>query len=186
MQLKMWRPADVPVPSIPVPDGFTMRTMRDGEAAAWAACCLGEFGIEEACEEAFAKKGMLLIPQDRIFFICENDVPVATATARVQDGAPFLHYISVRPDRRGNRLSKPLIAKVLQTHVADGLSGCYLTTDDFRVPALHTYLSMGYLPVLWTDDARARWEHILSVLGMDSVKAYQLSMKPAPDVTAKA
>ena len=31
MQLKMWRPADEPLPAVNVPEGFTLRAMRAGE-----------------------------------------------------------------------------------------------------------------------------------------------------------
>lgn len=185
MQLKMRRPASCPVPSIPVPEGFTIRSMRPGEEAAWANCCIGEFGIQEVSPEMFRARGMDRISPERIFFICKDDVPVATATARDLDGEPYLHYIAVHPDWRGRKLSKPLIARVLQTHAENGLQGCWLTTDDFRVPAVSTYLSLGYRPLLWTDDARARWEKLLAILGIDSTPAYNLPCEPAPDVTAK-
>lgn len=185
MQLKMWRPADEPLPPVNVPEGFTLRAMREGEEAAWARCCEGEFGIAEASAEAFYRKSMHEISRERIFYICKDDVPVATATAQVSDGEPYLHYIAVHPDWRGHKLAKPLIAHVLRTHADNGLLGCYLTTDDFRVPALYTYLTIGYRPVLWTDDARERWENALRALGIPSVNAYRIDLSPAPDVTAE-
>ena len=91
MQLKMWRPADEPVPVVVVPEGFTLRAMRAGEEAAWARCCEGEFGVSEASAEAFHKKMSEDIPRERIFFICKDDVPVATATAWEEAGERLLH-----------------------------------------------------------------------------------------------
>ena len=35
-----------------------------------------------------------------------------------------------------------------------------LKTDDFRLPAIKTYLNIGFKPDLSTDDYKERWEKI--------------------------
>lgn len=166
-QLKMWRPDSLPIPSTVVPAGFTLRTMRKGEEAAWSFCCLGQFGVEEATVESFySKMDMSTILRSEVYFICENDRPVGTATARRKDGEPYLHYIAVHPDWRGKGLGTPLISAILAHHAAHGRRGCFLTTDDFRVPAVKLYLNMGYMPVYWSDDADERWTKLAEALGI--------------------
>ena len=183
MQLKMFRPADAEIPIIPVPDGFTIREMRPGEEPCWCFCCQGEFGVEDEAVETFNRK--MLEPsyvRENVFFTCRDDKPVGTATARSCDGEAYLHYIAVNPCARGHKLAKALISTVLQRHAEQGRFGCFLTTDDFRVPAVYTYLTIGYIPVLWTDDARERWEKMLALYGMKSCPAYDSLMRPAPDI----
>ena len=91
-QLKMWRPADLPIPSTVLPAGFTLRTMRKGEEADWSFCCLGQFGVEDATAEFFRQRmDMKTILRNEVFFVCENDRPVGTATAQRRNGEPFLH-----------------------------------------------------------------------------------------------
>ena len=51
---------------------------------------------------------------------------------------------------------------LLKTH---GMKTAYLTTDDWRIPAIKSYLRAGFTPDLSTDDFRARWEKILSGIG---------------------
>ena len=173
MQLKMFRPPALPLPEISLPAGFSIRAMRPGEESAWSYCCLGEFGIERVSPEGFeAKIGD--IPISEVFYICADGRPVGTATAQLKDGMPFLHYIAVHPDWRGNGLAKPLIATVLQRHSALGRAalGCSLTTDDPRLPAINTYVKMGYRPVLWSDDAAQRWCAVMALLGLGMLETY--------------
>lgn len=172
MQLKMYRPATLPPPEFDPPPGFTIRAMLCGEESAWSYCCLGEFGIEEVSPQGFLNK-MSGIPISEIFYICDaRGNPVGTATAQLNNGAPFLHYISVHPDWRGRGLAKPLISAVLRRHTALGRAGCYLTTDDPRLPAINAYIALGYRPVLWSDDAAERWLKVMAQLGIPHLEAY--------------
>jgi GNAT superfamily N-acetyltransferase len=91
---------------------------------------------------------------------------VGTATAQLLNGEPFLHYIAVHKDWRGRGLAKPLMSHVLARHAELGRAGCYLTTDDHRLPAINSYLQFGWQPVLWSDDAQQRWEALYEQLGV--------------------
>ena len=172
MQLKMFRPP-APLLKIPPPAGFVLRAMQPGEEDAWSYCCLGEFGIEAVSPRGFQEK-IGDIPISEVFYICAQDRPVGTATAQLKEGKPFLHYIAVHPGWRGKGLAKPLISAVLQRHDALGRGGlgCYLTTDDPRLPAISTYVKMGYLPVLWSQDAPERWRDVMAKLGIDALETY--------------
>ena len=48
----------------------------------------------------------------------------------------------------------------------------HLTTDDFRLSAIKTYLDAGFCPVLYADpdsDQRARWDAVIAALGYGPV-----------------
>jgi len=172
MQLKMYRPNITP-PDIPPPPGFAIRNMLPGEEPAWSFCCLGEFGIEQATPEGFYAKSMEEQALSEIFFICNADgQPVGTATAQLKEDKPYLHYISVHPGWRGKGLAKPLMSAVLQRHAALGRGGCYLTTDDPRLPAINSYVQLGWRPVLWSEDAVPRWQKVMALLGINALEAY--------------
>lgn len=184
MQLKMWRPAEVPIPESPLAEGFVIRPMREGEQVDWAYCCLGEFGVNEVSAKQFELR-YKDFPIDHVFFACKGDKPVGTASARVtEDNEPFLHYIAVNPEYRGYKLAKPLMERVLRCHIAEGRGGCFLTTDDERIPAVKSYLTYGYYPVLWSDDARERWEKALAEVGIERIAAYMPDLTRAEDIIA--
>jgi len=47
-----------------------------------------------------------------------------------------------------------------------------ISTDDFRLPAIKTYLDAGFRPVLWSDpdsDQRGRWDAVIAALGYEPV-----------------
>lgn len=188
MQLKMYRPADLPIPDYPIPEGFTIREMREGEEACWAYCCLGEFA-HEVSPDAY-NRSMAKDPGVRmcdVFYACIDDKPVATCTARTSDtGEPFLHYVACNPDARGHGITYPLISKVLQRHAEFGRYGCALTTDDPRLPAIKIYLKMGFLPVLreGDPDVRTRWGKVIAHYNMKSVKCVNDDYSPnSEDIT---
>jgi mycothiol synthase len=43
-----------------------------------------------------------------------------------------------------------------------------LSTDDFRIPAIAIYLSLGFRPFLYDDDMQNRWKTILYGMGWKS------------------
>ena len=44
-----------------------------------------------------------------------------------------------------------------------------LTTDDFRLPAIVTYLRMGFRPVIDTEETRERWERVCEKIDMPEI-----------------
>ncbi len=50
--------------------------------------------------------------------------------------------------------------------VAAGYREIYLCTDDWRLPAIKTYLNLGYVPLLCTSDMDERWRLVARNLGV--------------------
>jgi len=44
--------------------------------------------------------------------------------------------------------------------IAAGYQRIYLLTDDFRLPALKTYMNVGMAPFLYAADMQGRWKEI--------------------------
>ena len=42
----------------------------------------------------------------------------------------------------------------------------YLTTDDFRIPAIKSYLKGGFYADISTDDFKKRWDNIYEIIKM--------------------
>ena len=161
MTFKMYRPAEFGRAEANIDQGFTIREMRPGEEVDWAFSCLSSFDIESVTPEYYEK---MMAHDDGVrmcdvFFACKDDKPVGTATAKMEKGEPFLHFVAVNPDFRGHKLAQPLIA-------------------------VKSYLNLGFLPVLFEDGVREGWEKELRLFGIKSVKAYNADMTPAEDIVA--
>jgi mycothiol synthase len=90
---------------------------------------------------------------------------VATASARrLPDRYPeagYVHYVGARVSERGRRLGEVVTRRVLVHFVAAGLDQAVLETDDFRLPAVRTYLRLGFVPEPRTPGDARRWSKVL-------------------------
>ncbi|MBO7345179.1 MAG: GNAT family N-acetyltransferase [Clostridia bacterium] len=104
-------------------------------------------------------------PQDTYFFLY-NGQEVATVTVICdpvkKDG--YIHMVATKEEARGKgigNLMSFLAVKILKER---NMQTAYLTTDDFRIPAIKTYLKGGFFPDLSTEDFKNRWEKINQIL----------------------
>jgi mycothiol synthase len=90
---------------------------------------------------------------------------VATAAARrLPDRYPDagdVHYVGARVSARGRRLGEVVTRRVLVHFAAAGLDQAVLETDDFRLPAVRTYLRLGFVPEARTPGEGRRWSKVL-------------------------
>jgi mycothiol synthase len=90
---------------------------------------------------------------------------VATAAARRLPGrypdAGYVHYVGARSSQRGKRLGEVVTRRVLAHFAAEGLDQAVLETDDFRVPAIWTYLRLGFVPEPRVPGDVVRWSAVL-------------------------
>ncbi len=80
----------------------------------------------------------------------EGPVLAATTSARhfAPDAPGYVHWVGADPDHRGKLLGLRVTEQVLHRFREWGLDSAILETDDFRLPAIKTYLKLGFVPVL--------------------------------------
>ena len=69
--------------------------------------------------------------------------------------------------RGGKGIGHAMLRHALRQLEARGCTHSVLTTDDFRLAAIKTYLDAGFVPVIEDDpesDVRARWKSVLDAL----------------------
>lgn len=101
------------------------------------------------------------------FLIEEAGAPIATASVRYQARFPdsgYVHWVGVSPEQRGRRLGTIVMARVLREFIADGRQSAILETDDFRLPAIASYLGQGFVPQYPEPDHEPRWSKIFEIL----------------------
>lgn len=179
-QLKMLRPSSPVIPRA-LPEGYRFSLYRgtEEEVDVWLELCRQgqllptlppEGGADRDWFERMVVNWDGLRPEeDLIFAVDPEGIPVATLCAvRLGDGQGYIHMVATRPDCRGRGLGHASLALGLSMLEARGCPHTYLTTDDFRLAAIKTYLDAGFRPVLWDDpdsDQRARWDAVIAQLG---------------------
>ena len=161
------------LPELEVAEGYMLRTYREGDLAAWGrliAECIGGQYDEAACRESLMMDTPRFAPED-VFFVEKEGEVVGTACAlrkhAAGEGPGYLHMVAVDPAHRGRHLGRVLAAAALRQFRDLGYRDVVLQTDDFRLPAIRTYLGLGFAPVPTHDSHAARWREVCEKLGKE-------------------
>jgi mycothiol synthase len=73
--------------------------------------------------------------------------------------------VGVVPEHSGKGLGVQINLVALHHMVREGRRQAVLETDDFRLPAIKTYLKLGFQPVLVHENQRERWRSVFARLG---------------------
>jgi len=177
-QLKMIR-MPAPVKQVSLPEGFSISTYRPGLDVEWLNICQGlTKGIKPI--EHFVTKVLenpTLCPERVFFVIAPDNHGAATASARLHpEGHGTLHMVEALPEYRGKGLGKAICTVAVGALQALGVPFVDLTTDDFRVPAIKTYLGLNFMPVLYQEDMRGRWTALKESLGRETILVFNEKM----------
>jgi len=152
-----------------LPDGYTIRSFADGDESGWESIIADAFGreVKEGYFDERMRSDHAFRPE-RIFFVTFGDELVATASAwhRPQWGRDvgYLHMVGCRPSHSGKRLGLSVSLAALRHMAKDGRRSALLQTDDFRLPAIRTYLRMGFEPLLVHENQRERWRLVFKAM----------------------
>lgn len=106
------------------------------------------------------------------FFVVEH-IPTGTVVAssvaavykksQHPDGHS-LQWVVSHSDHRGTGAGQATIAAATQALADQAPNYSYLSTDDFRIPAISIYLKLGWKPLLFEDGQYARWKRVFGIL----------------------
>ena len=173
----------------PVPEGWTIRTWRPGEEKIWTELCSNGLtnpydGTTKEWDGAITHRTEI-VPERDVFFLCrENDIPETTLTAYVtSEGFGDIHMVAAAPSIRGNNASRMLLAHgmhKLDKEMTERPRYTELTTDDFRVAAVVTYLKGGFQPVLYENEAdmHMRWKKLCDYLNIHGIEMLNKQGEP--------
>ncbi len=159
-QLHMRRADLQNLPPLQLPDGYTLREYSKDDESGIATLLQTTFGdvwtterVQRELTEAADVK--------QTYVIEHNAEIVATASARLlpqmYPNAGYVHYVAAAPGHAGKKLGYIVSLATLHEFARLGCTSAVLDTDDFRLPAVKTYLNLGFVPH-HTDDTHAeRW-----------------------------
>lgn len=183
-QLKMlWRSRETSFPENPW-KGFDYRpsTGSAEDIRSWVEICKHGLLPPEAGEDSY--RDLLVNWKDYrtsdTWFVEREGTPVATVTAIVhpETRRGYVHMVAASPECRGQGVGGLMNRIACAVFWEAGCEAADLTTDDFRIPAIRSYLSAGFLPVDWDEDMTGRWEAILRELGRSRVEMVDEDGRP--------
>ncbi len=169
-QLRMVRPDLEHLPGIDVPAGYALNTYRPGDETAW--CQIMNTGIgtgwtAEKCRRELTEQEPFMA--DGCFFA--NCAGEAVATACAFDIHPEgvhaaqVHMVCAKPAHRGRGLGRLVTLAVLHYMREREYATAFLGTDDFRIPAIRTYIGLGFIPDYMDDSHQKRWSAVFAKIG---------------------
>ena len=168
-QLAMSR-NDKAIKSIDLPDGYYMRSYKEGDGINWCRCCIdGGLGVEEVSEGTFENRMLndkKVNPENIYFLISPSGDIAGTVTYQYTDDEDTgcIHMVGIEKNYQGKGLAVPLNLYAVKKMIDDGRKKIVLTTDDWRIPAIKTYLHAGFVPVIKSGDTdmENRWEKVMA------------------------
>ena len=175
-QLLMIRP-QIPVTPCKL-DGYEVVVHDDSMIGDWIEISEeltgGKLTREQFVERMYNDKTV-----KRIFYTAESATGklCGTTAAQIKDDSDYgvVHMVCVHRDQKGKGLSRPVCTAVLEFMYAEGVKEISLSTDDFRIPAISLYISLGFLPYLYEDDMYDRWKKIYDILGKSEMVVYDIN-----------
>lgn len=155
------------------PEGVELKTfpqLQNGEKA-WLDIVRYMYpGEQEITEKGFYDRVMIARPyydEKMCYFLMVNGEPAATITVICDYGAKngYIHMVSCKPQFRGKGLGTLMNVIAVDVLKTAGMQTAYLTTDDWRIPAIKSYLKAGFLPDLESEpDYKERWNKIYDII----------------------
>lgn len=156
------------VPSVPdVPPGYELRSVSLEDKHSYTQTFLTAFDDPSP----FGDLMKHALPEG--FFVVEH-LPTATvvaaSTAAVYEKSQHpdghsLQWVVAHSDHRGTGAGQATIVAATRTLADQAPNYSYLSTDDFRIPAISIYLKLGWKPLLFQEGQIGRWATVFEVLG---------------------
>ena len=175
---------DICAPQLPT--GFRFVFYKPGDRDAWINIEISAKELKnhqqgvEVWEKYYGGKDDELIHR-MVFVENELEEKVATATAfydvtgRDNSGAGWLHWVAVRRDYQGMKLSKPLIGYVLNLMKSLGYEHGKIPTQTTTWLACKIYLDFGFRPVPKNaENSRAGWNIVKTLTNHPALDAFEI------------
>lgn len=168
-QLLMWYPSQRSPLVQPVPEPYFLRPFVDGDQTAWSALLNGngQLGTWTA-ERVQGEVDGALVAGGQTFAVCAGELVACAGVydrLRSDEACWEIGWIAAHPLHAGRGLGLQVAAAAVRFALALDSRPIYLLTDDFRLPAIKTYLKMGFVADLSHPSYAERWLRIFGDLG---------------------
>lgn len=170
-QLFMRKPRMDDLPPFAMPEGFALHTHVEGTESTWEDLIEKAFGSRFSFEKCIRNGGGY--KPEYVMYISKDGKDIATVTAVEKEDFPgegWFRMVGSDPEARGLGAGRMAALAALHSLAARGYTSTVLSTDDFRIPALSLYLSLGFEPLMTHESHPARWEKVLAEIAAIKAK----------------
>jgi len=171
----VWPASNVLLTQTPVAEGYLLRTYRDDDTQNFLELITSDG--ESMNDAAWNWYRDNLLPDG--LFVVESPIARLVATAGAVHNPnpgryyfPFggeLGYLIVDQAHRGRALGKAVSIAVVRRFQQAGYKNIRVCVQEHRLPAIRTYLGVGFEPLLHSKEMEERWKLVCEKLGMTFV-----------------
>ena len=177
-QLRMRFRAFAALEAVSLPPDYTLASLAERNLGDWIAV-LGATGQLGSWDRARAERCLndpRPVAPEGTSLIMHRGRAVATACTVLPTPAEPRHelgWVAVDPAHQGNGLGLQVCAAVLWYARSRGWPASILNTDDWRLPAIRTYVKLGFEPEIIHDSHPARWQEVRRLLATPAAERSQ-------------
>ena len=152
--------------------GYVIRTYRPGDEAPFLSL-MAEADFDRWDDKKLRYNMSRIIP-DGWFFAVETAPEIIVGTAmclhNYSGSTPFtgnVGWLACDSGHRGHGLGYSLTAHVTNRFLSAGYARIQLHTEYYRLPAVRTYLKLGYLPVMYSQEMYSLWQEVCEQIGWE-------------------
>lgn len=153
------------LPPLFLPAGFSLHNHIEGREDVWESIIEEAFGNHYSFDKSIRNGGGY--KPEYVIYIAKDCYDIATATAVEKETYPgegWFRMVGTRPSARGQGAGRLALIAALNSLAARGYRSTVLSTDDWRLPAISLYLSLGFEPVMEHESHPERWKKIFAEL----------------------
>ena len=166
-QLRMvWPPDKLEKPIAPkTAPGYFIRTYQPNDEVPFFSL-MAEADFDPWNDEKLRYNMSKIIPDGWFFAVetaSENVVGTAMCLHNYSGSTPFtgdVGWLACDPVHRGHGLGFSLTAHVTNRFLSADYTQIQLHTEYYRLPAIKTYLKLGYLPMIYSSEIFSLWEEV--------------------------
>ncbi len=149
--------------------GYLLRTYQEGDESGWmeALNANGELGVWDLQRIRAELEGDL-VQGTQFFVVVGGEIgALGSVYDRTIGGVKSweIGWVASHPGHRGKGLGSHVTARTIESALALPRRPIVLRTDDFRIPAIKTYLKLGFVPTYDHASYAARWQEVFAELG---------------------
>ena len=148
-----------------LPEGYSLRNYREGDDEEYTRV-MTQAGFTNWDQNHTGEVLKKSLPGGFFFIVHEKTGKIVATTAALHNpiqGHPFageLGWVAADPEHKGKGLGYVVCAAVTKRFLDAGYENLFLRTDDFRLPAIKTYLKLGWVPYLFEEGMESRWKKV--------------------------
>ena len=163
-----WKNDGTPAKDISMPDGVKLERFTERKTALADWLEIVSHGLTgEVMDAEFYNKCMYgdykYYDENKCFFLVKDGEAAATITVICDPDKKegYIHMVACKESFRGQGLGNLLNEVAVSVLKNEGMETAYLTTDDWRLPAIKSYLKFGFVGDTSTENFKSRWDLIL-------------------------